>query len=93
MFDRVLKRAKELIRASQFVMTLHAEDEMLADDLSVYDVESAVLTGRIVERQKDRRSGEWKYLVSGQSIDGDAVTVVMKLGPTGRAVVITVFRE
>ena len=52
MFDRVLKQVRELIRTSQYVMTLHAEDEMLADDLTVYDVESTVLTGKIVERQK-----------------------------------------
>ena len=35
MFDRVLKRARELIRTRQYVMTLHAEDEMTADDLTV----------------------------------------------------------
>jgi hypothetical protein len=31
-------------------------------------------------------SGQWKYLVSGQSIAGDAVTVVVKFGPTRMAV-------
>jgi hypothetical protein len=93
MFDRVLKRVRELIRTRQYVVTLHAEDEMAADDLTAYDVESVILTGQIAERQKDRVSGEWKYLVSGQSLTGDAVTVVVKFGPTGRAVFITVFRE
>jgi hypothetical protein len=93
MFDRVLKQVRELIRASQYVMTLHADDEMVADDLSVYDVESAVLTGKIIERQKDHVSGEWKYLVSGQSIAGDAITAVVKLGPADKVIFITVFRE
>ena len=93
MFDRVLKRMRDSIRTRQYVMTLHADDEMLADDLTVYDVESAVLTGQIIERQKDRVSGEWKYLISGQSIAGDSVTVVVKVGPTGKAVFITVFGE
>jgi len=93
MFVRVLKQVRELIRARQYVMTLHAEDEMTADDLTVYDVESVILTGQIVERQKDRVSGQWKYLISGQSLVGDSVTAVFKFGPTGKAVVITVFRE
>ena len=84
MFVRALKQVRDLIRARQYVMTLHAEDEMTADDLAVYDVESVVLTGQIVERQKDRISGQWKYLISGQSLVGDAVTVVFKFGPTGR---------
>ena len=93
MFDRILRRVRELVRTGQYVMTLHAEDEMLADNLTVYDVESVVLTGRIVERQKDRSSGEWKYLIGGQSVAGDPATIVVKVGPTGKAVIITVFRE
>jgi hypothetical protein len=31
-------------------MTLHAEEEMREDGLSVYDVERANLTGRVLER-------------------------------------------
>ena len=47
MFDRILRQLRELVRTSQYVMTLHAEEEMEA--------------------------------------------VVAKLGPTGKAVVLTVF--
>ena len=47
MFDRVLKRVRDLVRTRQYVMTLHAEEEMAADDLTVYDVESVILTGQI----------------------------------------------
>jgi hypothetical protein len=93
MFDRVLKRMRELVRTRQYVMTLHAEDEMDADGLTIYDVESVILTGQIIERQRDRVSAEWKYAISGQSLSGDAVTVVAKFGPTGKSVLITVFRE
>ena len=39
-------------------MTLHAEEEMNNDDLTIYDVESAILTGKIVERQRDRETAE-----------------------------------
>jgi len=42
-----------LTRLGLYVMTTHADEEADADDLSVYDVESAILTGTIVERQKD----------------------------------------
>ncbi len=93
MFDRILKRMRELVRTSQYVMTLHAEDEMDADGLTIYDVESVILTGHITERQKDRASAEWKYVVSGQALSEDAVTVVVKFGSTGKLVFITVFRE
>lgn len=93
MFDRILKRMRELVRARKYVMTIHAEDEMDSDGLTIYDVESSVFTGWIVERQKDRALGGWKYLISGQSLVGDPATVVAKIGPTGKLVFITVFKE
>lgn len=68
LFDRYLKRMRELVRTRQYVMTLHAEDEMEADGLTVYDVESAILTGQIIERQKDRASAEWKYVVRSKPL-------------------------
>jgi len=74
-------------------MSLHAEDEMNSDELSIYDVESIVLTGQITERQRDRASDEWKYVINGRSLIGDSAMAVVKLGPTNKLVFITVFRE
>jgi hypothetical protein len=93
MYDAELKRMRDLIRTRRYVMTLHAEDEMDADGLTVFDIESVILTGQITERQRDRQSDEWKYLVSGQALVGAAVTVVVKFGATDKLVMITVFRE
>jgi hypothetical protein len=93
MYDAELKRMQELVRTRRYVMTLHAEDEMDADGLSIFDVESVILTGKISERQRDRQPDEWKYLVNGQALDGAAVIVVTKFGPTDKLVLITVFRE
>lgn len=39
MFERILNRMREKVRALQYVMTLHAEEEMDSDDLSIFDVE------------------------------------------------------
>lgn len=93
MHDAELKRMRELIRSRQYVMTLHAEDEMDADGLSIYDVEHVILTGDVTEHQRDHASGEWKYLISGESLAVARVTVVTKFSPTGKLVFITVFRE
>jgi hypothetical protein len=93
MYDRLLKRMRELIRARRYIMPLHAEDEMEVDGLTIYDVESVILTGKIIERQKDRASAEWKYLVSGQSLADESVMAAVKISPTGKLVFITVFRE
>jgi hypothetical protein len=92
-FDRVFRRFREKIRRRDYVMTVHAEEEMDDDGLTVLDVESAVLTGRITERQRDSRTREWKYVVVGSSVDGDPVGVACKLSPTGRLVILTTYRE
>ena len=91
MFGRVLRRMQALVRASEYVMTLHRHEEMAADGLTVYDVEHVILSGRIVERQRDSRTHEWKYLVKGETLEGDAVVVVGKIGPTRKLVVLTVY--
>jgi hypothetical protein len=55
------------------------------------DVEQCILSGRIVERQKDRQTGEWKYIIVGRTLNSAEASVVAKLGPTGKVVVLTVF--
>lgn len=60
-------------------------------NLTIYDVERGILTGKVVERQKDRVIGEWKYVVRGETVGGDQVEIVAKLSPTGKLVVITVY--
>jgi hypothetical protein len=92
MYDRILQRFRDSIRSRDYVVTLHAEEEMDEDGLSVFDLESAVLTGEIVERQRDRLTREWKYIVNGSGLDGGTVGVVGKLSITGRLVIITVYR-
>ena len=91
MFERILKRVREKVRKRQYVMTLHAEEEMNDDGLTIYDVERGILTGEILERQKNRVTAEWKYRIRGETVEGDEVEVIAKLSPTGKLVIITVY--
>jgi len=91
-FDRILKRMREKVRTRQYVMTLHGEEEMDEDNLTIFDVESAILTGEIFERQKELATAEWKYLLKGQTVADEEVVVVAKLSLTGKLVIITVYR-
>ena len=72
-------------------MTLHAEEEMNDDGLTIFDVERCILTGEILERQKDKVTTEWKYRIRGETVNGGEVEVVAKLSPTGKLVIITVY--
>jgi hypothetical protein len=68
-YENELKRMREKIRLRQYRMTIHADEEMDDDNLSIYDIENAILTGEIIERQKDRVTKESKYLVRGEKVD------------------------
>lgn len=72
-------------------MTAHGRQEMQADDLGVFDVEHSILTGRIIERQRDRRTREWKYLVRGETLGGGFAITVAKFGANDMLVIITVY--
>ena len=50
-----------------------------------------LLIGEIVKRQKDHKTGEWKYLVKGKTLTGSEVIVVAKLSPTDKLVIITIY--
>ncbi len=91
MHKRVLLIMREKIRTRQYVMTIHAEEEMNNDGLTIFDVERAVLTGKIIERQKDHHTEEWKYLIAGSAIDERLIIVVAKLSVTDKLVIITVY--
>ena len=85
---------REKIRLRQYVLTVHADEEMDDDGLTIYDVENAILTGEIVERQKDRETNEAKFLVRGKTVDGaDILTTATKFGFAGKLIIITVYVE
>ena len=93
MFDSILQRIRRKVRFRQYIMTLHAVEEMDDDGLTVFDIEHCILTGEIAERQKDQDLSEWKYLIKGRAVMGSEMIVVMKLSPTGKVVIITVYLE
>ena len=92
MYERILKQMRERIRTRQYVMTFHAEEEMTDDNLSIFDIERVVLTGNIVERQKDHNTKEWKYIVEGETISVGMAVVAAKLSITGKLVIITIYK-
>ena len=91
MYPRILRRMRRLVLEEQYVLTVHADDEMNADGLTVYDVERIVLNGRIVERQRNTATPEPKYRIRGRDLDGSAAEVIVKISVTGKLVFITVY--
>jgi hypothetical protein len=51
-FQRILKQIREKVRQRQYVMTLHAEEEMSDDNLSIFDVERSCSQVRLLNVKK-----------------------------------------
>jgi hypothetical protein len=62
------------------------------DDVNYIDVEPVILTGEIIERQKDQDTGEWQYPVAGNTLADEPSIVVAKLAFTGKLTIIIVYR-
>ncbi len=65
MFTRGLKHFKEALRLRNYIVTVHAIEEMDDDGFTIFDVEHCILHGEISERQKEHKTAEWKFLVHG----------------------------
>ena len=41
MYDRILRKMHDKVRSRQYIMTLHAVEEIEDDGLSIFDIDSA----------------------------------------------------
>lgn len=91
MFDRLLRHIQAKVQAGEYRFTDHALDEAVEDGFLPTDVEQMILTGEIIERQKDRLSEEWKYVIRGDTDYYEAGEVVVKLDVDRAVIIITVY--
>ena len=83
-----ITRIRDLIRSLNYVVSIHAAEELEDDNLTILDLESIILTGKITERQRDS-TGEVKSVIRGRTLAGVEAETVVKIGPTGALFVIT----
>ncbi len=92
MFSAVLRRIQQKINKEMYQLTQHAIKELNDDDFFVEDIERGILSGRITERQKDMVTGEWKYVIIGNSTQKTKkIGIVVK--EKKNVIIITVFWE
>ncbi len=91
MAQATISQFRHLIRTLNYVVSTHAAEELEDDNLNILDLEDIVLTGKIIERQRDAKTREVKCVVAGITLDGTAAEAVVKVGFTGKLVVITVY--
>ena len=91
MAQSTIRQFRHLIRTLNYVISTHAAEELEDEDLSILDLENIILTGRIKERQRDTQTREIKCVIAGITLDGAAAEAVVKIGTTGRLIVITTY--
>ena len=86
-----ITRIRVLVRSLNYVVSIHAAEELEDDNLTILDLENIILTGRIVERQKDRETREPKIVIQGRTLDGREAEAIVKVSLTGILYFITVY--
>ncbi|MGH8554841.1 MAG: DUF4258 domain-containing protein [Gammaproteobacteria bacterium] len=86
-----ISQLRDLIRSLNYVVSIHAAEELDDDNLTILDLENIILTGAIIERQRDRQTREVKCVIRGLTLDDLKAETIVKIGPTGRLVVLTVY--
>jgi hypothetical protein len=88
---RVIDKIRDAIRTGNYDITYHAVEEMAEDELGIFDIESALLNGRITRRQKDDLRGI-KYVIEGVGRNNSApIGVVGRFKEMGIFLIITVY--
>lgn len=86
-----IDRIKQKIRLRQYDMSAHAMEEMAEDLLTILDIEEAILSGQIIQVEKDDPRGT-KYVVAGTALDRQTpVGVVGRFASNERYLIITVY--
>ena len=89
MFEREHGFIRRMVRSKSYVLTHHALDEMIADDLHVRDIENIIFNDSIMRREVDQQTQESKYVIfvpTTQGLDGEVVAKIK-----GNVVIITVY--
>lgn len=87
-----ISQFRHLIRTLNYVVSTHAAEELEDDHLSILDLENIILTEQITARQQKTQTREVKCVVTGATLNGTAAEAVVKIGITGKPIVVTVYR-
>lgn len=83
------KEIQDRIKKRDYLFSEHADEERMKDQLSVEEVEQAILSGSILEERLDDARGESR-LIGGKSKKGELIHVVIG-SKFGKPVIVTVY--
>jgi len=87
MYPRILAKIRTLVKQGEYILSIHAENELADDSLTEQDLEAAILNGNIMRRERDP-IGRAKYIIEGETLKGKDLTAVVQFFQTRQLVVI-----
>jgi hypothetical protein len=72
-------------------VSIHAAEELEDDNLTILDLENIILTGKIVERQRDAKTREVKNIIHVRTLGSLEAETAVKVSRTGTLFVVTVY--
>ena len=92
MAQRIIDRIRNEVKSGNYDMTRHATEEMAEDELGIYDIECAILKGKIIKKEKDDPRGV-KFVIKGVGVDlSTSIGIVGRFKETGVFLIITVYK-
>ncbi|HLN87068.1 MAG TPA: DUF4258 domain-containing protein [Candidatus Limnocylindrales bacterium] len=81
-----------MVKRGDYILSIHAENELADDNLDELDLEAAILNGEIIRRERDP-IGRAKYVIEGTTLDGKDLTAVAQFFQTRQIVVFVTAYE
>ena len=88
----VLDRIREKVRARDYFLSSHAENELAEDGFDRADMENAILCG-FVDRRLTHDPRGTRYRIEGPARDGRPMHVLCRFREVGCLVIITVYAK
>jgi len=85
-------KIRNAVKTENYDMTYHAIEEMAEDGLNIFDIENAMLNGKIIKIDKNDPRGA-KFILKGMADNkSDLIGIVGRFKETGTFLIITVYK-
>lgn len=85
-----LQRIRQKIVDREYYLSSHAEDEMLDEQLERFDVEHAILKGKIEKKLTQDVRGT-RYRMEGPARNGRMIQVICRFREDSNLIIVTVY--
>ncbi len=85
-----IQRIRQKILDKDYYLSSHAEEEMAEDNIERYDIENAILKGRIEKKLTEDVRGT-RHRIGGPTKDGRPIYVVCRFKDNSNLIIITAY--